>query len=187
MRRLRVLLVDSDVRFQSWAQSVLLHTGVNNFHAASASDKAFEILERNKIDVCLVDLFIDGMAAARFLRELRNPKKSPIPDVSVILLSKSGDQRLLREACEAGIENVVRKPISQNDLLRRISNTVASPRRIIWVDTYVGPDRRRVEDAYYNGPRAARQSKVRPARSRTSGSCRAGAAKVGHGPGGGAR
>lgn len=151
-RRLRVLLVDSDARFQSWAQSVLLHTGVNNFHAATSSDKAFEILERNKVDLTLVDLFIDGMAAARFLRELRNPKKSPIPDVSVILLSKSGDQKLLREACEAGIENVVRKPISQNDFLRRISNTVANPRRIIWVDTYVGPDRRHVDDAYYNGP-----------------------------------
>ena len=151
-RRLRVLLVDSDVRFQSWAQSVLLHTGVNNFHAASSSDKAFEILERNKIDVSLVDLFIDGMAAARFLRELRNPKKSPASDVSVILLSKSGDQKLLREACEAGIENVVRKPISQGDFLRRISATVSNPRRIIWVDTYVGPDRRHVDDAYYNGP-----------------------------------
>ena len=102
------------------------------------------------------------MAAARFLRELRNPKKSPIPDVSVILLSKSGDQRLLREACEAGIENVVRKPISQNDFLRRISNTVASPRRIIWVDTYVGPDRRRVEDAYYNGPERRGKAKSGP-------------------------
>ncbi len=158
-RRLRVLLVDSDVRFQSWVQSVLLHTGVNNFHTATAGDKAFEILGRYTIDICLVDLFIDSMAAARFLRELRNPKKSPVPDVWVILLSKSGDQRLLREACEAGIENVVRKPISQNDFLRRISNTVASPRRIIWVDTYVGPDRRHVENAYYNGPERRGKSK----------------------------
>ena len=158
-RRLRVLLVDTDVRFQSWAQSVLMHTGVNNFQAATASDKAFQILERNTVDVCLVDLFIDGMAAARFLRELRDPKKSPAPDVAVILLSKSGDQKMLREACEAGIENIVRKPISQNDFLRRIAATMASPRRIIWVDTYVGPDRRHVEDAYYNGPERRGRSK----------------------------
>ncbi len=151
-RQLRILMADGDLRFQSWSQQVLLHKGVNNFYTAATSDDALAILRRVGMDLLLIDVFLDGAAAGRFLRLLRDPTKSPNATLPIVLMSKSGDPKLLRDACEAGVENVLRKPTSQSEFLKRLISTLKQPRRIVWVDTYIGPERRRAADPNYSGP-----------------------------------
>lgn len=167
-RQLRILMADGDLRFQSWSQQVLLHKGVNNFYTAATSDDAMAILRRVGMDLLLIDAFIDGATAGRFLRVLRDPTKSPNPSLPIVLMSKSGDPKLLRNSCEAGVENVLRKPTSQAEFLKRLISTLRQPRRIVWVDTYIGPDRRRAADPNYSGPErrgVAKKVEVAPAKA----------------------
>jgi CheY-like chemotaxis protein len=90
-RQLRILMADGDLRFQSGSQQVLLHKGVNNFYTAATSDDALAILRRVGRDLLLIDVFIDGATAGRFLRLLRDPTKSLNASLPIVLMSKSGD------------------------------------------------------------------------------------------------
>ncbi|MSP51009.1 MAG: response regulator [Alphaproteobacteria bacterium] len=142
-RQLSVLAIDGDLRFRAWAQQVLLHKGVNNYYSVSTGIEAIDRMQRTQIDLCLVDILIDSANAGALIRQLRDPHRSSSRDLRIILVSKSGEKNLPRDACQAGVESLLRKPISQAEFLKRVIATLWAPRRIVWIDSYIGRDRRR--------------------------------------------
>src|SRR3546814_5756683 len=100
---------------------------------------------------------MDGIA---FTRRLRTHKTSPSPHIPVILLTAHTDRTTVIEARDAGVNAFVAKPVSIDEMRRKIELVVRDPRRFIRSEDYVGPDRRRRDV-----PLAGRRDRRKPQRS----------------------
>ena len=91
------------------------------------------------------------MNGVHLTRVLRDPARSPNPGILVALTTSSVEPKLLREACEAGIESFIRKPITPAVLVKRLAAMIANPVRFVAAEQYYGPTRRRHKESGYGG------------------------------------
>ena len=131
--RMNILIVDQDNEFRFWARSVLRKMGVTEVFSTASGAEALKILRVNNVSICLVDLVMDDMDGVRFIEELRSgagagDDRSALP---VVLLTRSVDMERLAPAFDAGVENLIQKPVSEAILLQRIGSTAASPQRVV--------------------------------------------------------
>ena len=116
--------------------------GAEEIHSVESSADAIHLLRQKAVDVGLVGIAVADVSGLQFLAELRQRPSSPSPNLPVILLTEAGDDKLIHEACGIGVQNLLRKPVSEDELLKRVTRTVLRPKRVIWAPTYFGFDRR---------------------------------------------
>ena len=109
----RVLVVDDEKSIRTIVEYALKDGG---FEVVSASrgDDALDILEREAIDLVVLDLMlpgIDGMEVCRRIRAHRN--------VPIIMLSARGDEVDKVLGLEMGADDYVTKPFSPRELVSR--------------------------------------------------------------------
>jgi two-component system chemotaxis response regulator CheY len=68
------------------------------------------------------------------------------------MLTGHSEKKRVMAARDAGITEIMVKPISAKALYQRILNVVANPRAFIRTKSYFGPDRRRSVSSNYVGP-----------------------------------
>ena len=149
---LRILILDRNEEFRVWMRSVLEGMGAEEIHSMASSTDAIQLLRQKAVDVGLVAIAADDGSGLQFLAELRQRPSSPSPNLPVILLTEAGDDKLIHEACGIGVQNLLRKLVSEEELLKRVTRTVLRPKRVIWASTYFGFDRRNKPSFGYLGP-----------------------------------
>ncbi|MCX6410316.1 MAG: response regulator transcription factor [Thermoleophilia bacterium] len=110
----RVLVVDDEKSIRTIVEYALKDGG---FEVVSASrgDDALDIMEREAIDLVVLDLMlpgIDGMEVCRRIRAHRN--------VPIIMLSARGDEVDKVLGLEMGADDYVTKPFSPRELVSRV-------------------------------------------------------------------
>lgn len=73
-------------------------------------------LARETVDLMVADYNLPGMTGLQLLKKV----KASLPAPKAILLFTQDDSRLRREAEQAGIEAMVKKPVSQEDFLKTV-------------------------------------------------------------------
>jgi len=133
----RVLVVDDEKSIRTIVEYALKDGG---FEVVSASrgDDALEIVEKEPIDLVVLDLMlpgIDGMEVCRRIRAHRN--------VPIIMLSARGDEVDKVLGLEMGADDYVTKPFSPRELVSRVK---ANLRRAKVANTTTSEDPIRVGD-----------------------------------------
>jgi DNA-binding response OmpR family regulator len=133
----RVLVVDDEKSIRTIVEYALKDGG---FEVVSASrgDDALEIVEKEPIDLVVLDLMlpgIDGMEVCRRIRAHRN--------VPIIMLSARGDEVDKVLGLEMGADDYVTKPFSPRELVSRVK---ANLRRSKVANTTTAEDPIRVGD-----------------------------------------
>jgi DNA-binding response OmpR family regulator len=67
----------------------------------------------------------------------------PIAWVPIIMVTGHGERHYIETARDAGITELLRKPVSPRDLYARIVEVVERPRAFVKSQIFIGPDRRR--------------------------------------------
>jgi PleD family two-component response regulator len=117
-KRRRVVLVD-DVSFYLKATKERLKK-YYEIYTANSADSLFELLERIRADVILLDIYlpdIDGFEIIKRLKE--HPEYALIP---VIFLTSKNDKESLMKAMHAGAVDLIRKPFSDPELIECIEH-----------------------------------------------------------------
>jgi len=83
-----------------------------------------------KPDMVLVDLDIDSEEAFAFLNRVRSADSSPCPEVPVAVVANDRAHAHLDRARLLGIEGVVNKPISAQELAQRVAAIIRHPMRM---------------------------------------------------------
>ena len=145
---LRILVVDDSQYMRKLVRNLLINVGVKNVHEASDGIAGLEAIRTILPDVVIVDWEMPLLNGAEMVRIVRSPGVFPVPDIPIIMLTAHGERWRVVEAVRLGVNEFMVKPVSSKGLLDRIISIMASPRPIVQLGDYYGPEPRN----YYPDP-----------------------------------
>lgn len=141
--RIKAMVVEDDAMSRDLVVSILEGVGLVHVERAADGEEAFKRLTGWVPDLIISDVMMEPMDGIAFTRRLRTHRASPNPHIPVILLTAHTDRTTVIEARDAGVNAFVAKPVSIDDMRRKIELVMQDPRQFIRSEDYVGPDRRR--------------------------------------------
>jgi len=139
---LRILVVDDSQYMRKLVRNLLINVGVKNVHEASDGIAGLEAIRTILPDVVIVDWEMPLLNGAEMVRIVRSPGVFPVPDIPIIMLTAHGERWRVVEAVRLGVNEFMVKPVSSKGLLDRIISIMASPRPIVQLGDYYGPEPR---------------------------------------------
>jgi DNA-binding NtrC family response regulator len=125
MRKPKILLVDDEERFLSTTQKVLRRKGYDVLTAGSGAE-ALVTLDRNPVDVAIVDVKMPGMDGIATLKEIK--RRHPL--VEVIMLTGHGTFESAVEGMKSGATDYLTKPSEIDELLEKVAEAFERRRRL---------------------------------------------------------
>lgn len=152
LNELSILVVEDNAFMRNLIRRMLLGIGVRNVMEARDGSEALDTVGREHIDLILCDWLMDPLDGCDFTRITRSAPDSPNQAVPIIMVSGYTEGWRVAQARDAGVNEVLAKPLSADRLLGRILHVVENPRPFVDTHNYKGPDRRRRNDPRYMGP-----------------------------------
>ena len=113
-----VLILDDETAITSGIKMFLEEMEMNVFTANHIND-ALKILEKNEIDLLLLDIHLPEMDGVSFLKKVK-----PLFDrMQIIMISAHADHNLVVEAMREGAVDFIRKPFQLSDIHLAITRT----------------------------------------------------------------
>lgn len=163
LQNVNALVVDDVPNMRTLIAEILKAVGVRRPREAADGDAAWAILKAEPIDVIFLDLLMKPVGGLEFARRVRTAPDSPNVYVPIVVISGQTTEKAVEEARDAGVNEIVAKPITARTVLERLKLVVEHPRPFVRSGSFVGPDRRRRADPGYHGPyrRSADRAEVK--------------------------
>ena len=141
---LRFLLMDDNHHMRAIVATILRSVGVRHLREASDGAEGLEALESWPADIAIADFKMAPMDGVEFTRNIRRPngRNTYLP---IIMMTGFSDRGRIYEARDAGVTEILAKPITASGLLNRVDSVIMRPRPFIRTEGYFGPCRRRKE------------------------------------------
>lgn len=149
---LRILIVDDNAHMRALLRKMLYALGVKSVRDCADGGEAFTELRANAPDIVITDLAMRPIDGIAFTTMVRSSADSPSPYVPIILLTAHTEAARVTQARDAGVTEILAKPISVQGLLMRLVEIIERPRPFVKCPGYFGPDRRRRRTPDYAGP-----------------------------------
>jgi two-component system, chemotaxis family, chemotaxis protein CheY len=139
--RLTVLILDDQFERRAALRATIGQLGVQTIRLAADEAETIERLRAERFDALILD---DGFApgAVEFISRLRQKTRGHVQEIAIVLCV-SADNSRVRAARDAGVTEMVAKPVVAEALRVRLEEIVLRPRPFIRAAGYVGPCRRR--------------------------------------------
>ena len=152
LNSLHVLVVDDNAHMRSIVVAILRGIGIGTVKEAADGADAFEVMRAGVPDIVITDLNMDPIDGLDFARMVRTAPDSPFPFVPIIMMTGHTERSKVIASRDAGVNELLAKPISARTLLDRIVSVIDRPRPFIKSANYTGPCRRRTIHKDYAGP-----------------------------------
>ncbi len=116
---LRVLVIDDEPAIRRFLRTSLTAQGYSLLEAEDG-ETGLAMLQRNAVDVLVLDLGLPGISGLDVLKKLRDGNSS----LPVIVLSSRDDETGKVTALDMGADDYVTKPFGMDELLARIRAAV---------------------------------------------------------------
>lgn len=147
-----VLIVDDNHYMRTIIATMLRAMGIIEIREASDGAEALETVRDWRPDLVITDLVMPTLDGLEFTHMLRNAPDSPSPFVPIIMMTGHSDRKKVIAARDAGVHEVLVKPITAKALTDRLRAVIEIERPWIKAPGYSGPCRRRVRCETHNGP-----------------------------------
>ena len=136
----QLLIVDDDKNIRRFLSAVLSSAGYKTF-GADSSKEALNIMEKQSIDLIVLDIMLpgmDGYAFATLLRECGN-------DIPILMLSAIQLPEDIKRGFRSGTDDYMTKPVDEEEFLLRIKallrrSKIVSERRLTVGNTTLNYD-----------------------------------------------
>jgi len=145
--RLRFLVIDDNGYMRRIIRTLLHGFGTREVFEAEDGAAGLEAFATHLPDVVITDWSRPDFDGIELTKMIRQPDTSPNPFVPIIMITGYAERNRVFEAREAGVSEMLVKPISAKALYSRIAKVVLNPRPFIRTETYFGPDRRHLVKA----------------------------------------
>lgn len=154
------LVVDDSPSMRAIIATVLRSYGARRLFECDNGPAALNELAANPLDFLIIDYAMPGMDGVEVARHLRRTRESASNMAPIILMTAHTDRRRIEAARDAGVNEILMKPVSPKALVERIAFIIEHPRRYIRAPDYIGPDRRRRNDPKLASARRRREDIV---------------------------
>jgi len=151
LRNVSFMVVEDNDFMRELLMEILRAVGVRKILGASNGKQAIDRFAAVTPDVLLTDWLmspIDGIALTKYVRTSRS---SPNPFLPIIMVTGFTSPDSIIIARDAGVTELMAKPISATGLYHRICHVIAHPRPFVRAGIFCGADRRRRLSADYRG------------------------------------
>ena len=160
------LVVDPDIQSKALLRKLLAGFGVERTMSAQATDDALMMLRREPFSIVFLDEMAGPLKPLHFLKMLRRDQQGSDVAVPVVLVCAKIDAAKVTAARDAGMSDVISKPVNLPAIERQLRALLAPRRAFVENKNFVGPDRRHMrEDRRNFGERPMRfdrRSKKKP-------------------------
>lgn len=139
-----ILVVDDNQYMRKIVRNLLVNIGVRKVVEASDGIAGLDAIRITTPDVVILDWELPLLNGAEFVRIVRSPGVFPISGIPIIMLSAHGERWRVVEAVRIGVNEYLRKPVSAQALLDRLTAIVANPRPVVQLGDYYGPEPRKL-------------------------------------------
>ena len=122
---LRVLVVDDEPFMRATIKQMLRHIRVTAVEEAGDGQSALDSIAVFKPDLILCDIGMKPMGGLEFVRRLREHPDASRRETSVVMLTVTGDEKVVKEAARLRISGYMVKPISTVQLGARLQSALA--------------------------------------------------------------
>jgi len=143
---LKVLLVDDNEHMRTIVSTILKGIGILNVREAQDGSQALEALRTWPADLAIVDFRMEPMDGVDFTRLVRNAADSRNPFLPIIMMTGFADRPRVEEARDAGVTELIVKPVTARAIIDRLNAVVYRPRPFVRTADYFGPRRRGIDD-----------------------------------------
>lgn len=152
LESLKILVADDNQHMRAIVVAVLKSIGLKQIKEAHDGAEALAKLREFPADVAIVDFRMEPIDGVEFTRLVRNAADSKNPFLPIIMLTGYADRGRVMEARDAGVTEMVVKPVTAKALISRLHAVIFHPRPFVRTSEYFGPDRRRISNTTYTGP-----------------------------------
>jgi len=128
----KILIVDDNDDNIELIEDFLEDEGYAGILSAGSAAEAYRVLKEHDIDLIILDIMmpeIDGLQACRYIKSQEEYKNIPI-----IIATAKTDMQTLKLGFEAGANDYVRKPITNDiELLARVNNALSLKAKIDYI------------------------------------------------------
>jgi two-component system chemotaxis response regulator CheY len=146
LESLRVLLVDDNPHMRAIVASILKGVGVCQVREAQDGADGLQALRSWPADLAIVDFQMQPLDGANFTRMVRGSPDSQNIYLPIIMMTGFADRSRVFEARDAGVTEMIAKPITARAILNRIEAVIMRPRPFVRTADYFGPARRGIDD-----------------------------------------
>lgn len=149
---LKVLLVDDNEHMRAIVSTILKGIGIRNVREACDGAEGLQALRDWPADIAIVDFRMDPLDGVEFTRLVRNSPESGNPYLPIIMMTGFADRPRVVEARDAGVTELVVKPVTARSIIDRLNAVVFRPRPFVKSGDYFGPRRRGIDDIAIDEP-----------------------------------
>lgn len=146
-----VLVADQHQLVRSLVRQAVSSLGSRSLFEAGDGTGLLQLIMRTAPDVAVIDVRLPGLDGLEVARRLRRVPDDRVRRTGIVMLMAGATPELVREARNAGVDEVLCKPFSAEGLQQRLLAAAFNRREFITVDSYVGPCRRRFVDPLFQG------------------------------------
>tara|TARA_R110001592_G_scaffold108996_2_gene304342 strand:- start:95 stop:553 length:459 start_codon:yes stop_codon:yes gene_type:complete len=142
-----VVVGDSQDFFLHQTRRTLAQLGVRDMHLARDGAEALGLVRTQEPHLAIIDWDLKAIPGLEFTAFLRRAEGSPAPNLPIIMTMASVDRMKISRAMNAGVNEILIKPVTADALLRRIVSAIAAQcKPQVAVGAYIGPDRRQTSE-----------------------------------------
>jgi two-component system chemotaxis response regulator CheY len=115
----RILIVDDSPVVRSVIK-IFLEQMSYSFVEATSATQALQLLERERVDLAIVEAALPGASGLALLQRLRSHARTDLRELPVVLLTSDRSRDLVQRGEAAGVSAILRTPVSSAGLLSAV-------------------------------------------------------------------
>lgn len=143
LREAGILIVEDDTLICTLIVDVLRAMEFKNIKVCRRAEEGLVEYARTNYDLILCDWKLPGMSGLELTEKVRRFEKVEKCYTPVIMITGRALQEDVETARDMGVTEYLIKPFNVKSLCDKIKSIVENPRKFVFSDEYVGPDRRR--------------------------------------------
>jgi len=164
LRNLSILVVGGKAAAAQVLRTAFGLIGITRITVIAESARAIEQLRTQSFSAIFCDASAEPYHGMPFSLAARRTDGIVNPMTPLFMITHSARQRLVEQARDTGVTDVLTQPVSAATISRKLAVAMAAPRPFIAASTFFGPDRRTRRQNTWKGDdrrtRVAKKTKV---------------------------
>ena len=147
----RIMVVGWKPNSSEFLRAMLSALGRPAFTRVSNTDEALGLLREQGFELVFCTEDCGPLSPAAFARAVRWDQYGRQPTVPIVIISKGGTAKDIDALRAAGVDDIMRAPLSADAIEKRLHRILLQPRSFVACKAFVGPDRRRTPGRTFDG------------------------------------